>query len=177
MLAANLRVAVAPSPDEKPSGGADSGSDKSCPLLFARDLAARVECGPADNTITASMDWLRRLDQVLNPVIRASLYRQSLDKSSQFAQQLVLNELNLVGSVLGPSMGESFKLLPGPKTSKSDEALKTAKEALKQQHCPSDSVATGDPTQDLVCDLARRVADSNTGSLVSQRNPPPLRET
>ena len=94
MLAANLRVKVtAPKTPSK----ADF-----CPLLFSEDLASEVECSAGDESVSAAMGWLSRVDSALDPVIRQSLYRQSATYN-RFSQQLLANELAVFASILKES--------------------------------------------------------------------------
>lgn len=93
MLSANLRVNVAP------GDGQAAAKSKSCPLLFAADLGAPVECGQSDSTVSASMEWLARVDGALKPKIHASMQMQALD-STLFAKQVIKNEISILNTIV-----------------------------------------------------------------------------
>ena len=94
MLSANLRVTVASVKNEKPS----DGTSKSCPLLFATDLGASMECGQSDSSISASMDWLVRVDGALKPEIHASIEKHS-QNSATFRGQVIKNEISILHTI------------------------------------------------------------------------------
>ncbi len=93
MLSANLRVAVASTDDHA------AATSKSCPLLFASDLGAPMECGQSDSTVSASMEWLARVDGALQPKIHASMQMQALD-SMPFAKQVIKNEISILKTIV-----------------------------------------------------------------------------
>ena len=78
MLAANLRVKIAASKDL-------------CPLLFAKDLSVNALCTKDDSSVITAMDWLRRLDQSLAPIVGGALERQA-SQGSDFRKQLTINQ-------------------------------------------------------------------------------------
>lgn len=100
MLSANLRVTVA-SKDAKPS----DNKSKSCPLLFAADLGAPMECSKSDSSISASMDWLARVDGALKSEIRASILKQALS-SQTFASQLINNEISILNTIVNSTCAQ-----------------------------------------------------------------------
>jgi hypothetical protein len=149
MLSANLRVTVAPVKQEKPG----DSKNKSCPLLFATDLGASVECGQSDSSISASMDWLTRVDGALNPEIHASLEKQS-QNSPLFADQLTRNQISILQTIVKQASAQAstrsdaecqvlkadlnfiFKFSPpDATTAKSSSHTKAPPE---EQACPSD---------------------------------------
>lgn len=129
MLAANLRVKVA-SPDATPGDQGRKKDETSCPLLFADDLAANYPCAKGDPTITANMDWLRRIDSTLaSKTIEGSLIRQS-PPDSEFRKQLLANQLSIVLALL-----KSFQCTAIPQ--KLDEFPKSE---IAADHDPSKDV-------------------------------------
>jgi hypothetical protein len=78
MLAANLRVKIA-------------GSKAFCPLSFAKDFSVNAPCTKDDSSVTTAMDWLRRLDQALAPIVGGALERQA-SQDSDFRKQLTINQ-------------------------------------------------------------------------------------
>ena len=94
MLAANLRVKVT---DPKAK---DKTVPAFCPLLFADDLSVNTPCATGDSTITAKMDWLRRIDETLDlPSVENSLERQAY-QDLEFRIQLLINQAKIVSTLL-----------------------------------------------------------------------------
>jgi len=102
MLAANLRASVAPAKGVESS----SDEDKSCPLLFASDLGVPIECGESDSSISASMDWLARIDDALKPEIHDSLEKQA-QSSPAFAGKLIKNEISILQTIVKEAGAQS----------------------------------------------------------------------
>jgi hypothetical protein len=101
MLAANLRVSVTPPKGAPPK----EAKNKSCPLLFATDLGASIECGSSDPSLSAAMDWLARVDAALKPEIRAAIELQTSNHT--FATQLLKNELAIFKTIVSQAAVQS----------------------------------------------------------------------
>ncbi|MGA7341736.1 MAG: hypothetical protein WBE72_24805 [Terracidiphilus sp.] len=170
MLGANLRVKV---------------SEDSCPLLFSADLASKDHpCLKGDGTMTAEMDWLRRMDQTLTvdasgapgtdataPVV-VSMNRQAR-QSPEFREQLLINQASIVSALLAGyncqsspkdlaalAKPDAYKLSPGNglTLTANDQAMPAAIEnALNGMSC-------GPQTADLAASVRNLVAKIKAGT-------------
>lgn len=118
MLAANLRVKVV-------------APKASCPLLFANDFSVNAPCTKDDSSVTSAMDWLRRLDQSLDPSVEASLERQA-GQDDHFRKQLIANQQSIV-----EAMRDGYKCGLSPEGSKPaarpDHSVDDADRSSKQE--------------------------------------------
>ena len=149
MLAANIRVSTT-DPKKKAAGG---DSKLYCPLFFSLDLSAGPECATGDNTISAQMAWLRRIDQTLpkKPTGSSSsgggadaaqtvetTIQNRASHNPQFRRQLLANQLTIVSTLLA---GYGCPKLPGAVTnfSKAETAIdKTDLQATRRTTQDSD---------------------------------------
>jgi hypothetical protein len=150
MLAANLRVKVV-------------APKAFCPLLFAKDLSVNALCTKDDSSVITAMDWLRRLDQSLAPIVEKAIERQA-SQDSDFRKQLIVNQQGIV-----TALREGYECRPeGSRASvRRDHSEGDADQDLRHETLDEDTFLNA-PNKDAFCKgLDKFYDEAGNGKLMS----------